>query len=188
MGNLCSKSANTSDNFSQPGRRLGGDTTTPQNKTSTPVPASVIASSPGRTLGGGQENLNQADPKSAAARAAEVSSTLMILRSGHTEREPAMPQAQLSQWWPVLLITYLCNDTHQRFSLSFDRVSVIWQDHDANTRFQERAAKANKPGGKLASELSKQKAKTQNQTLAEASRQELGARTADELAQTRAYN
>jgi hypothetical protein len=53
---------------------------------------------------------------------------------------------------------------------------------------QERAARANKPGGKLASELSKQRAKTQNQMLSEASRQELGARSADEVAQARAYN
>ncbi|OCT51884.1 hypothetical protein CLCR_09206 [Cladophialophora carrionii] len=122
MGNLCSKSANQPDNFSGPGRPVGSSG--PQTKaTSSPVPAKLTTSTPGRALGGGEGSTGTGDARSAAARAAE-----------------------------------------------------------------ERAAKANKPGGKLASQLSAQKKQTQNQLLNSGSEAERRARDADEAAQNRSWN
>ena len=67
MGNLCSKSSNKDDHFSQPGRVLGSSSQS--QASSAPVPQKVISSTPGRTVGGsGTAN----DPKTAAAKAAEV--------------------------------------------------------------------------------------------------------------------
>lgn len=69
MGNICSKSANKDDNFTGPGRVLGA---AGQPKATAPIPAKVKTQAPsqGQTLGGGEST---ADPRSAAARAAEVS-------------------------------------------------------------------------------------------------------------------
>jgi hypothetical protein len=71
MGNLCSKSANQPDNFSAPGRTLASSSTAKQS--SAPVPQKVIASTPGRTLGGSEGASSSDDARSAAAKAAEVS-------------------------------------------------------------------------------------------------------------------
>ncbi|CZR61084.1 uncharacterized protein PAC_10980 [Phialocephala subalpina] len=53
---------------------------------------------------------------------------------------------------------------------------------------EARANAANKPKGKLGSQLAEQKKQTQNSTLSDASRQELRARDADAGAEARAYN
>ncbi len=53
---------------------------------------------------------------------------------------------------------------------------------------QERAAKANKSGGKLANQLSAQKKQTQNQLLNAGSEAERRGRDADEAAQNRSWN
>lgn len=53
---------------------------------------------------------------------------------------------------------------------------------------QARAAGANKPGGKLANDLAKQKKQTQNQTLVAGSEQERRARDVDQTAQAQQYN
>lgn len=78
MGNLCSKSANQSDNFSSPGRVLGG-AAADQGRTTAPVPAKITASTPGRTLGSSQNPGGQEDARSAAAKAAEVSAMIVVL-------------------------------------------------------------------------------------------------------------
>ena len=70
MGNLCSKSANQTDNFSGPGRTVGSSTQ--PKPTTAPVPAKITTSTPGRTLGGGDGAAATDDARSAAARAAEV--------------------------------------------------------------------------------------------------------------------
>jgi len=71
MGNLCGRES--SSNFQGEGRTLGSapaarPASTP-NKA--PVPAAAQKSSPGRTLGGSSASTD-ADPKSNAAKAAEV--------------------------------------------------------------------------------------------------------------------
>lgn len=71
MGNICSKSAND-DNFSTPGRVLGGGSEPRSSRA--PVPAKITSSTPGRTLGGSESATSPNDAQSAAARAAEVSS------------------------------------------------------------------------------------------------------------------
>ncbi len=73
MGNLCSKSSNEADPFSQPGRVLGASSQQPPAKTAA-TPQKITSSTPGRTLGG-QSSTTRAedDARSAAARAAEVS-------------------------------------------------------------------------------------------------------------------
>ncbi|ETN36440.1 uncharacterized protein HMPREF1541_08718 [Cyphellophora europaea CBS 101466] len=53
---------------------------------------------------------------------------------------------------------------------------------------EARAAAANKPGGKLSSQLSAQRKQTQNQLLNAGSEQERRARDADQSARTQAYN
>ncbi|EXJ71629.1 uncharacterized protein A1O5_05437 [Cladophialophora psammophila CBS 110553] len=53
---------------------------------------------------------------------------------------------------------------------------------------EERAAKANKPGGKLSSQLSAQKKQTQNQLLSSGSESERRARDADQSAEARNWN
>lgn len=68
MGGLCSKQSDSSDNFSRPGRVLGASSTSKQATGSAPVPQKISAG-PGRTIGGGDGG---SDPRSAAARAAEV--------------------------------------------------------------------------------------------------------------------
>jgi hypothetical protein len=70
MGNLCSKSANQDDQFSTPGRVLGSSSQT--QPTSAPVPQKITSSTPGRVVGGTGANSGGDDPRSAAARAAEV--------------------------------------------------------------------------------------------------------------------
>ena len=70
MGNLCSKSANQDDQFSTPGRVLGSSSQT--QPTSAPVPQKITSSTPGRAIGGTGTNSGGDDPRSAAARAAEV--------------------------------------------------------------------------------------------------------------------
>lgn len=70
MGGLCSKSANQDNQFSTPGRVLGSSS---QNQpTSAPVPQKIISSTPGRTVGGSGAAAGGDDPRSAAAKAAEV--------------------------------------------------------------------------------------------------------------------
>jgi hypothetical protein len=78
MGNLCSKSSNKPDPFSGQGRVVG---TSSDNlpRSSAPVPPKIIANTPGRPLGGANSNKNTGnddgttpDPRSAAAKAAEV--------------------------------------------------------------------------------------------------------------------
>ncbi|KAI1616719.1 hypothetical protein EDD37DRAFT_66324 [Exophiala viscosa] len=121
MGNLCSKSANQPDNFSNPGRTLGED---PQTRSEPgPRPRNLTATTPGRTLGATEGPPSPDDARSAAARAAE-----------------------------------------------------------------ERAAKANKSGGKLSAQLSEQKKQTQNQLLNSGSEAERRARDADQGAQARNWN
>ncbi|PGG96225.1 hypothetical protein GX51_07931 [Blastomyces parvus] len=68
MGSLCSKSANPTEPFAQPGRVLGTNPNPPQApRASLPRKANA-----GRTLGGGQVPAQgKDDPRSAAARAAE---------------------------------------------------------------------------------------------------------------------
>ena len=68
MGNLCSKSSNEPDHFSQPGRVLGSSADSPQ-PTRASVPPKISANTPGRTLGG--DNAAE-DARGAAAKAAEV--------------------------------------------------------------------------------------------------------------------
>lgn len=58
----------------------------------------------------------------------------------------------------------------------------------ANICVQERAAKANKTGGKLSSQLAAQKKQTQNQTLNAGSEQTRLARDADAATEARNYN
>ncbi|KAJ9607947.1 hypothetical protein H2200_008026 [Cladophialophora chaetospira] len=53
---------------------------------------------------------------------------------------------------------------------------------------EERAAQSNKPGGKLATQLSAQKKQTQNQLLNAGSEAERRARDADEAAENRSWN
>lgn len=53
---------------------------------------------------------------------------------------------------------------------------------------ERRAREAQKPGGKLAQDLAKQKAQTRSETLAQASYDERRARESDSAAETRAYN
>ncbi|KAF8867294.1 hypothetical protein BDZ45DRAFT_667257 [Acephala macrosclerotiorum] len=53
---------------------------------------------------------------------------------------------------------------------------------------EARANAANKPKGKLGSQLAEQKKQTKNDTLSAASRDELRARDADASAESRAYN
>ncbi|KAJ9308229.1 hypothetical protein DTO217A2_2211 [Paecilomyces variotii] len=73
MGNICSRSANKSDPFSQPGRVLGSAppaASTPR----APLPPKVSSSmGPGRTLGGtnGGSSTEAEDPRSKAALAAQ---------------------------------------------------------------------------------------------------------------------
>ncbi|OJD21042.1 hypothetical protein ACJ73_07621 [Blastomyces percursus] len=116
MGSICSKSANPTEPFAQPGRVLGTKPDRPQApRTSLPRKASA-----GRTLGGGPSpGQRKEDPRNAAARAAE-----------------------------------------------------------------ERAAKQSSSAkkGKLSSQLAAQKAKTRNETLDEASRQNRATREADAAA------
>ncbi|KPI37925.1 uncharacterized protein AB675_3204 [Cyphellophora attinorum] len=72
MGNLCSKSSNQPDNFSSPGRPLGG-AATQSTPSSAPVPQKITTNSPGRTLGGdGATPSGQDNARSEAARAAEA--------------------------------------------------------------------------------------------------------------------
>lgn len=68
MGNICSKSANKEENFAGPGRVLGASG---ESRTTAPLPAKIKtqASPQGQTLGGSD---SVGDPRSAAARAAEV--------------------------------------------------------------------------------------------------------------------
>ncbi|RMZ89813.1 hypothetical protein DV736_g2944, partial [Chaetothyriales sp. CBS 134916] len=70
MGNLCSKSANQSDNFSGPGRQLGS--ANESEPASAPIPKQVTASSPGRALGGRDGAQSPDDARGAAAKAAEA--------------------------------------------------------------------------------------------------------------------
>ncbi|KAL1992340.1 hypothetical protein VTN49DRAFT_4372 [Thermomyces lanuginosus] len=70
MGNVCSRSANKSDPFSQPGRVLGSASTSGQ----TPAKASTpprVARGPGRTLGGGTSSGDAGDARAKAAEAAQ---------------------------------------------------------------------------------------------------------------------
>ena len=74
MGNICSKSANKDDNFAGPGRVLGTSADAPQRSTA-PLPAQAkkaAQSTPGQALGSRGDDTNA--PRSAAAKAAEVSS------------------------------------------------------------------------------------------------------------------
>jgi hypothetical protein len=70
MGNLCSKSSNPPEQFSTPGRVLGSSSQS--QPTSAPVPQKVVSTTPGRTVGGSTAASGGDDPRSAAARAAEV--------------------------------------------------------------------------------------------------------------------
>ena len=77
MGNLCSRSANTVDPFSQPGRVLGSSAQASQDPNRAPVPSNVrITQGPGRTLGGSKtdssEGVGVGDARSRAAEAAQV--------------------------------------------------------------------------------------------------------------------
>jgi hypothetical protein len=105
MGNLCSKSSNQPDNFAGQGRVVGSSSQ-PQTPSSAPVPQKISTHSPGRPLGGGGGGGSGAvdDPRSAAAKAAEVCwllrpcetlSAVLILfsscRNG-TKRSPQEPQ------------------------------------------------------------------------------------------------
>ncbi|KAK2752784.1 hypothetical protein FQN55_005916 [Onygenales sp. PD_40] len=73
MGNICSKSANKSDPFSQPGRVLGSAPTPSSQPPRAAVPPKVNAArtTPGRTLGGSQAPGPVEGARSAAAQAAE---------------------------------------------------------------------------------------------------------------------
>ena len=76
MGNICSRSANKSDDpFSRPGRPLGSSESQTQNKQTTarvPDNQSHFAS-PGRTLGGDEQQPSaETDVKAKAALAAQV--------------------------------------------------------------------------------------------------------------------
>ena len=74
MGNICSKSANKDDSFSTPGRVLGSSAAQPQAQGRASIPAAAKpkpVSEPPRQLGTGGDA--SSDPRSAAARAAEVS-------------------------------------------------------------------------------------------------------------------
>ena len=152
MGNLCSKSANESDNFSTPGRVVGSSNIKSQ-PTSAPVPAKLTTTTPGRQLGGGAGDASTTgdnNARSAAAKAAEVSSINL--------------------------------STLARFeNFVSDHSNIEWGK-------QERAAKANKSGGKLANQLSAQKKQTQNQLLNSGSDAERRARDADQNTQARNWN
>jgi hypothetical protein len=80
MGNLCSKSANPTDNFAGQGRVVG---TAPKPASSAPVPQKITTTSPGRPLGGGESGGVRSDgtsnARSEAARAAVVG-VLLYLR------------------------------------------------------------------------------------------------------------
>ncbi|PGH15577.1 hypothetical protein AJ79_02359 [Helicocarpus griseus UAMH5409] len=66
MGNLCSKNANPTEPFAQPGRVLGTNPNPPQ------APRAPLPPHAGRTVGGSQgPDRGKDDPRSAAARAAE---------------------------------------------------------------------------------------------------------------------
>ncbi|KAK2799931.1 hypothetical protein FQN50_008324 [Emmonsiellopsis sp. PD_5] len=75
MGNICSKSANKSDPFSQPGRVLGSAPTPSSQPPRAAVPPKINAAktTPGRTLGGGQSQVPGPveGARGAAAQAAE---------------------------------------------------------------------------------------------------------------------
>ena len=68
MGNICGKESG--DPFAQPGRTLGS---APPAQTSSAVPAAARRTEGGRTLGGAGAASSQADARSQAALAAEVS-------------------------------------------------------------------------------------------------------------------
>ncbi|RMD41127.1 hypothetical protein DV735_g3998, partial [Chaetothyriales sp. CBS 134920] len=70
MGNICSKSANKSDNFSGPGRPLAS--ANGSQPSSAPVPQKVTTSTPGRQLGGREGAQSPDDARGAAAKAAEA--------------------------------------------------------------------------------------------------------------------
>jgi hypothetical protein len=78
MGNLCSRSANTTDPFSQPGRVLGSSAQASQDPNRASVPANVrTIQGPGRTLGGSKTDSSEGvggvgDARSRAAEAAQV--------------------------------------------------------------------------------------------------------------------
>ena len=78
MGNLCSKSSNEPDHFSQPGRTLGSAEAgagagARASGGSAAVPQKITSSTPGRTLGTPRADDGPGDARSAAAKAAEVS-------------------------------------------------------------------------------------------------------------------
>ncbi|KAL1853027.1 hypothetical protein Plec18167_005686 [Paecilomyces lecythidis] len=72
MGNICSRSANKSDPFSQPGRVLGSAPPA-DSAPRAPLPPKVNSMGPGRTLGGasGGSSTDAEDARSKAALAAQ---------------------------------------------------------------------------------------------------------------------
>lgn len=78
MGNICSKSSNETDAFSQPGRVLGASSQQSSATPSAATPKKISATTPGRTLGGQSSARAEEDnARSAAARAAEVSCLIL---------------------------------------------------------------------------------------------------------------
>ncbi|OAX85259.1 hypothetical protein ACJ72_00381 [Emergomyces africanus] len=72
MGSFCSKSANPTEPFAQPGRVLGTNPNPPQApRASLPRKIGSSRADPGRTLGGQGPDQGKGDPRNAAARAAE---------------------------------------------------------------------------------------------------------------------
>ncbi|OJD12628.1 hypothetical protein AJ78_06815 [Emergomyces pasteurianus Ep9510] len=72
MGSFCSKSANPTEPFAQPGRVLGTNPNPPQApRASLPRKVGSSQAGTGRTLGGQGPDQGKSDPRNAAARAAE---------------------------------------------------------------------------------------------------------------------
>jgi len=102
MGNLCSRSANTTDPFSQPGRVLGSSAQAGQDPNRAPVPSNVrIIQGPGRTLGGSKTDSSEGvggvgDARSRAAEAAQKRADTLnaSAKSGKLSSQLATQKAQ----------------------------------------------------------------------------------------------
>ncbi|GAM86159.1 hypothetical protein ANO11243_041700 [Dothideomycetidae sp. 11243] len=100
MGNCFGKSSSSKDNFTGQGRMLGNTPTPAAAPAAAPAPTTTakvpaVANSPGRRLGAAETTTDGNDPKTAAARAAEVRTAHMSKPLGR----PPPPKPMVTTAW-----------------------------------------------------------------------------------------